>query len=410
MKRTCPVIALALAGMSVVAGAQAPAEWPQWRGVNRDGVIGTFTAPRAWPEQLTRRWTVEVGTGYATPLVAGNRIYQFARIGEREVMQALDADTGKVVWQAGYPVAFEMNSAAVRHGPGPKSTPTLAGGQLYSVGMTGTVTAFDAVTGKQLWQTPGTALQPMYTTHALSPLVDRGLVIVHLGGHNKGALTALDVNTGQARWSWAGDGPGYGSPILAEFGGTRQIVANTEGKLVAVDAATGALLWEVPFASSNFTNSLTPIVTGDLVILANNARPTTAFRIARQGPRWTASVAWENPEAQIGRLSNAVLAGTVLFGLTNRNAGQYFALDVTSGKTLWTSAPRQANNVAIARAGDLFFSLEEDGELVIFRRSGAAFEVVRRYQLADSETWAAPAIVGNRIFVKDVSSLTLFTW
>jgi outer membrane protein assembly factor BamB len=276
--------------------------------------------------------------------------------------------------------------------------------------MTGTVTAFDAASGKQLWQKPGTMLQPMYTTHALSPLVDRGLVFVHLGGHNKGALTALDANTGEQRWSWPGDGPGYGSPVIAEIGGTRQLVINTEGKLVSVDPASGTLLWEVPFASSNFTNSLTPIVTGQQVILANNAKPTTAFTVTRKGTQWAATVAWENPDAQIGRLSNAVLAGNVLFGLTNRNAGQYFAVDTATGKTLWTSEPRQANNVSIARAGDLFLSLEEDGELVIFRRAGAAFEVVKRYQLADSETWAAPAIVGNRIFVKDVSTLALFNW
>jgi outer membrane protein assembly factor BamB len=250
----------------------------------------------------------------------------------------------------------------------------------------------------------------MYTTHAFSPLVDRGLVIFHLGGHNKGALTAFDAVSGTTRWSWTGDGPGYGSPVVAELAGTRQIVANTEAKLVSVDAASGALLWEVPFPSTNFTNSLTPIVAGDLVILANNAKPTTAYRIARDGGRWTATVAWENMEAQIGRLSNAVVAGDVLFGLTNRNAGQYFAIDLKTGGSVWTSEPRQATNVSLVRAGDLLFSLEEDGELVIFRRAGNAFDVVKRYQLADSETWAAPSIAGNRIFVKDVSGLALFSW
>jgi outer membrane protein assembly factor BamB len=393
-----------------MARAQGPAaEWPQWRGPNRDGIVSSFAAPAAWPEQLTRRWKMEVGTGYATPLIAGNRLYLFSRQGENEVMQALDAATGKVLWRTAYPVTFEMNSAARPHGPGPKSTPVLSGGRLFSIGMTGVVTAFDAASGKQLWQKPASTPAPMYTTHAFSPLVDRGLVIFHVGGHDKGALTAYDVNTGTVRWTWNGDGPGYGSPIVADLGGTRQVVANTQGKLVGVDAATGALLWEQPFASSNFTNSLTPIVVGQTVIIANNIKPTTAFRVAREGGRWATSIVWENDEVPIGRLSNAVAGDGAIFGLSSRNAGQYFAVDAATGKTIWKSEPRQASNAAISRAGNLVFSLEEDGELVIFRRAGAAFQEVKRYRVADSETWAQPAMVGNRIFVKDVSTLALWT-
>jgi outer membrane protein assembly factor BamB len=411
MKSACVVLlAVLLVSASAATLAQAPtAEWPQWRGPNRDGVLRAFTPPAAWPDQLTRRWRVDVGTGYATPLVAGNRIYLFSRRNGNESMQALDADSGKVLWQNGYPVTFTMNSAAARHQEGPKSTPVLSNGRLYSIGMTGIVTAWDAASGKQLWQKPGSTVVPMYTTHAFSPIVERGLVIFHLGGHDDGALTAFDVNTGAVRWTWKGDGPGYGSPVVADFAGTRQIVTQTQEKLVGIDAASGALLWEQPFASSNFTNSLTPVVVGQTVIIANNAKPTTAYAVTRENNRWVARVAWENMEAQIGRLSNAVVAGNTLFGLTSRNAGQYFAVDTSNGKTLWTSEPRQAGNAAIATAGDVVLSLEEDGELVIFRRAGAAFQPVKRYQIADSETWAQPAIVGNRIFVKDVSTLALWT-
>src|SRR5205823_8992534 len=143
-------------------------------------------------------------------------------------MTALDAESGRVLWQTGYPAMFTMQSAAVRHGMGPKSTPAFSNGRLFSIGMTGIVTAFDAATGKQVWQKPGSANVPMYTSHAFSPLVDRGLVIFHVGGHEGGALTAFDVNTGEVKWSWPGDGPGYGSPVIAELGGTRQLVTNTQ--------------------------------------------------------------------------------------------------------------------------------------------------------------------------------------
>jgi outer membrane protein assembly factor BamB len=409
--RRAVIVIIAIAGLMASIEAQRPAtDYTQWRGPNRDGVVPGFTEPRTWPEQLTRRWTAEVGLGYATPLVVGNRIYMFARQGENEVMSALDADTGKVLWQTGYPVSFTMHSSAARHERGPKSTPVFSNGRVYAIGMTGVVTAFDAATGKQLWQKPGSDVVPMYTSHAFSPLVEGGLVIFHVGGHNQGALTAFDMNTGDVKWSWNGDGPGYGSPILADFGGVRQVVTVTQGKVVGVDAATGALLWERPFVSPNFTNSITPVRYGDTIIIWGtvNTAPITALRIARQSNRWTVETAWENPDVP-GRLSNAVLDGDVMFGLSSRNMGQYYALDAKSGKTLWTSGGRQAANIALARAGNVLFSLEDDGELVILRASRTGFEPLRRYKVAEAETWAQPAISGNRIFVKDVSTLALWT-
>jgi outer membrane protein assembly factor BamB len=331
----------------------------------------------------------------------------FSRQGQNEVMSALDAASGKVLWQTGYPAPFEMSKAAARHGPGPKSTPVFANGRLYSIGMTGVVTAFDAATGKQLWQKPGSELVPMYTTHAFSPVVDRGVVIFHVGGHDKGALTAFDVNTGDVKWTWNGDGPGYGSPIVVDLGGTRQVITITQAKLVGLDAATGALLWERPFVSNNFTNSATPALYGQTLVMSNGG-PVVAVNVARRNNQWVVEDAWENAD-QPFRLSNVVVVGDTIFGLSQRNMGQYFAIDAKTGKTLWTSEPRQAGNASIVKAGDVLFSLEEDGELVVARNSRTGFEPIRRYKVADSETWAQPTISGNRVLVKDVSSLTLWT-
>jgi len=391
-----------------VYAQQPSSDWTQWRGPSRDGVAPAPSDPQAWPTQLNQKWKVEVGLGYATPLVVGNRIYQFARKGEREVMMGIDAESGKTLWETGYEAKFTMMSATVQHGPGPKATPVFSNGRLYSIGMTGIVTAYDAASGKQLWQKPGSALMPMFTTHSFSPIIDRGLVIFHLGGHDEGAITAFDVNSGDVRWSWRGDGPGYGSPVLAEFGGTRQIIAITQSKLVGVDAASGALLWERPFVSPNFTNSNTPVVAGDLLIVSSNGPPTSAYRVNKKGTQWLVETAWENPDVPM-RLSDAVLAGDVLFGISTRNSGQYFAVDVKTGKTLWTSEGRQAAHAAIARSGDLFFSMEEDGELVVARNSRTAFEPLRRYKLSDAATWAQPSYSGNRVFVKDLSTLSLWT-
>jgi outer membrane protein assembly factor BamB len=403
------VFALILATVPVAIQAQRPAaDWPQYRGVARDGAAQNFAVPQVWPETLVQRWKAEVGIGYATPLVVDDRVYVFSRRGDNEAMTALDAQTGKELWQTGYPVDFTMHSAAVRHGKGPKSTPAYANGTLFAIGMTGVVTAFDAKTGEQLWQKPGSTPVPLYTSHAFSPIVDRGLVIFHVGGHDKGALTAFDAATGAVKWSWGGDGPGYGSPIIAELGGVRQVVTITQAKVVGVDAANGTLLWERPFVSAATTNSSTPLLHGQTVIVSGNGGPTVAFTVAKNGSQWTTTNVWENPDIPL-RLTNAVIVGDLMFGLTNRNAGQYFGVDAKTGKTLWVSPGRQAGNAAIERAGDFFVSLEDDGDLVVVRSGQTAFEQVRKYKVADGETWAEAALSGNRIFVKDLNAVTLWT-
>jgi outer membrane protein assembly factor BamB len=406
-----PVVLIAFALLVVQLSAQRPsADWTQWRGPNRDGVAAAAPSDAAaWPAQLTQKWKLEVGLGYATPLIVGNRIYQFARKGDREVMMAIDADSGKVLWETGHSAVFTPMSAAAPHGAGPKSTPVFFNGRLYSIGMTGIVTAHDAASGKQLWQKPGSSVVPMYTTHSFSPIINGQNVIFHLGGHDEGAITAFDLNTGDVRWTWRGDGPGYGSPVVAEFGGTRQIVTITQGKLVGIDVSNGALLWERAFVSPNFTNSTTPIVAGDLLVVSSgNGPPTSAYRVSKKGTQWVVDTAWENPEVPM-RLSDAVVAGDVLFGISTRNAGQYFGVDVKTGKTLWTSEGRQAAHAAIARSGDLLFSMEEDGELIVARNSRTALEPLHRYKLSEAATWAQPSYSGNRVFVKDVSTLAMWT-
>ena len=117
---------------------------------------------------------------------------------------------------------------------------------------------------------------------AQSALVDRGLVILHVGGHNQGALTAFDAATGAVKWAWDGDGPGYGSPILAEFGGTRQVIVFSQENLVGVDAANGQLLWRVPFVARSITNSITPLVYGQTVIVSGQGKPLTAYTISKR--------------------------------------------------------------------------------------------------------------------------------
>ena len=406
--RTFFAISCAIGLTAIAAGQSQNRDWPQWRGPNRDGTLRTFAEPRSWPERLTQRWKIDVGTGYATPIVVGNRVFAFSRQQDNEVMRAVEADSGKIIWETSYPAPFKMNPATARHGPGPKSTPTYADGRLFTLGISGIVTAFDAATGKQLWQKPAPPVEPLFHT-AQSALVDRGVVILHVGGHNQGALTAFDPSTGAVKWSWTGDGPAYGSPVIADIGGTHQAITFSQNSLVGVDAASGQLLWSVPFQARSITNSITPLVyDGRTVIVSGQGKPLTAYTIAKREDKWSAEMAWENPQLSLS-FSNAVLVGDAVFSMSAMNSGQFFWADARTGKTLWTSSPRQAGNAAIVHAGNLLFVLKDDAELMVARANPGSFEPIRTYTVADSATWPAPSISGNRIFVKDLSTVALWT-
>ena len=397
-----------LAGLTAPARVAAGQDWPQWRGPNRDGAVTSFSEPTSWPEGLTEQWTVDVGLGYATPLLVGDRIYTYTRQDEDEVMMALNARSGEIIWRTSYPASYDMNPATSRHRAGPKSTPTFADGRLFTLGMSGIVTAFDAETGRQLWQKPAPPVEPLYHT-AMSPVVEGDLMIVHVGGHDDGALTAFDVATGDIRWSWDGDGPAYGSPVVFELEGTRQVVTFTEGNLIGVSVATGELLWHRPYTTPSNTTAQTPILYRNTVIEAGRGNGITAFRVVRRADRWTTENVWHTDDVSL-HLTNGIAIDGVLFGLSHLNSGQYFGLDLDTGQVLWTSDPRQAENAAIVRAGDTIFSLENDAELVVVRHSRTGFEPFERYEVADSQTWAQPTLSRNRVFVKDVTSLTLWTF
>jgi outer membrane protein assembly factor BamB len=400
------VVALLAAAAAMPAGQGSGQDWPQFRGPGRDGVAPSFEAPKTWPDTLTPAWRVAVGEGHATPILAGDRLYAFARQGASEVMHALDAATGKTVWRSEYPASVSVAPGAEAHGPGPKATPAFANGRVYTHGMGGILTAFDAATGRRLWQKTGGPVMPLFGT-AASPLVDRGMVIVHVGGHDAGALTAFDAESGAIRWSWNGDGPSYASPIVAEIDGVRQIITLSQDNVIGVSAADGRVLWRRPYSTEYTQNIITPVVVGSTVIVAGYQKPTSAFRIARAGSQWTTRDLWENPGVSL-YMANSVLVGNQLFGFSQRSSGQYFVLDVGTGKTIWTGPPRQAENASIVRAGDLLLSLEDDAELVVGRLTGSGFAETKRYTVANSPTWAAPVVSGRRLIVKDASSVALF--
>jgi outer membrane protein assembly factor BamB len=402
MRTICAAL-VAITCLRTVSTAQTSSlDYPQWRGQNRDGAASGFMAPSTWPERLTRRWKVEIGEGYATPLVVGNVVYCFTRRDGSEIASAIDAATGKTIWQSGYPAAFTPSNPAARHGAGPKATPAFENGTLFTLGVSGIVAAFDGSTGRVLWRTPPPAEAPFFSA-AASPVVENGLVITHPGNYEP--LTAFDARTGDVKWT-AGDGGFFAAPLMASLGGVRQAITVTQSNVIGVAVGDGTVLWRFPWRGG--MGGTMPVLHEETVIVSGLDLGVSAFRPTRIGDRWNIETLWETKEVSM-YLSNPVVVGDTLFGFSHRASGQLFALDARSGKILWLGPPRQAGNAAVVKAGSLVFFLDDDAELIVTSAESTAFEPLKRYVVADSATWAQPTVSGNRVFVKDVSSLALWT-
>ena len=170
---------------------------PQWRGPNRDGVIPSYIGPQTWPNQLKQKWQINVGLGYSSPLLVDKNIFTFTRQGEQEVVSCLDLDTGRVLWRGAYAAPYTVNPVARAHGKGPKSTPAFSTGRLFTLGIGGILSSWDAKSGKLLWHREFSAdfrtTSPDFGT-ATSPIVEGKLVIAFVGGNDSGALMALMLN------------------------------------------------------------------------------------------------------------------------------------------------------------------------------------------------------------------------
>ena len=419
-------------------------DWPQWRGPNRDAKVTGFTAPETWPQELAQRWKVQVGDGVSTPALVGDRLYVFARQEDSEVTRCLDANTGREVWQDQYET--EAASGPARSFPGPRSSPTVADGKVITYGVRGVLSCLDAETGKVIWRKSDYAASlPRFYTSS-SPIVVDGLCIAQLGGEETGAIVAYDLATGDQTWKWAGDGTAYASPVLLTMDGTSIVIAETDDNIVGLEVVTGEVVWETPYAvTGRGYNAATPIVVGQKIIYTGSNRGAIAAQFSKQGDSLTAQELWNNQDNSV-QYNTPVLKDGFLYGLSNRNV--LFCIDTATGKTLWTDTvlagdasqggdrrqqaeARESRSQqpdtggrrrgrrrggggrggygSIVDAGSVLFALTPAGQLIVFEPSDTEFKQVASYKVAEGGTYAYPIVAGNRVFVKDTDSVTLWS-
>ena len=395
--------------MSAVAAETQP--WPGWRGPSRDAKVEQFTPPAVWPEKLETVWKVEVGAGYSTPLLMGDRIYQHARINGEEVLWCLERKTGKPVWRQATAVEFEAGRGGERHGLGPKSTPVIADGRVFTLSITGLLAGWAAEDGKPLWRRDFRErfdVSHPYWGTATSPVVEGGRLYVHTGSCEKGALFCIDPKTGKDLWVRDEDANCYSSPIIETIDGVRQLVEFNHAGLCGIDLETGSLLWKHPFPHhGNNQNTPTPARDGDMFVVGGENRGIFGVRPQRMAGQWSVESVWRHRDVSLDMTSPVVNDGLV-YGFSHLKQGRIFCLEAETGKVLWEGEPRAGENAQFLSVPGHVLALIDDGSLHVLRANRKACEIVRTYQVAEDHTWGAPALVDGGLFIKERHHLTLW--
>lgn len=389
------------------------ADWPQWRGPNRDCRVDSTPA---WPEvligkSLKRSRMEKLGPSYSGPIIAGDFVFVTETVDAKtEVVRAFDRKSGNQVWRAEWPGALSVPFFAKSNGDWIRATPCFDGKRLYVAGIRDVLVCLDAQTGKVLWRVDfvKTLKSPLPSFGFVSsPLVEDDAIFVQAGA----GVACLEKHTGKIRWHTLKDGGGmfgsaFASPVIATIHGIKQLVVQTRSKLSGVDLKTGKPLWSVDVPAFRGMNILTPMVIGNRIFTSSYGGGSFLFEIRRSDASvWSVAKVWTSKVQ--GYMSSPVVVGDFLY-LHLRNQ-RFTCLSLKSGEIKWTTTP-YGKYWSMAVQKDRILALDERGELLLIHANPEKFDLIGRLKVSENPTWAHIAITGNEIYVRDLKGLTRFDW
>ncbi len=406
MKR--PKIAIVLIALTALVALQAPAaDWPQFRGANRDGISGETGLLASWPPGGPRLvWKISgLGPGYSQPSVVGGRLYTQGQRGDKQYVFAFDAATGKKLWEAPAGPDFHHKQAL----DGPRGTPTIDSGRVFTLSAEGTLQSTDAATGRVQWSQN---LIKQYGGEdpdwgfSESPLVEGNLLIAMPGGPGA-AVIALDKTTGNLKWktgSEAGSGQqkskigseaaGCASAIAVDSGGSRLLLALTRPELLAMRPETGEVLWRYGKIFDRFGAIVTPVFNDNRVFVAGSFDSDEAL-LRLDGPKMT-EVYSRHEGTQYFYYAVPVLVRDTLYSFAN---AFLTAKDFATGKILWKD--RSVGKGSLSYADGRLYILGEDGALALIDPSPQAYREVSRFELGTSAVARTPPVIADgKLFVR----------
>lgn len=379
------------------------ADWPQWRGINRDGISPETGLLKSWPEGGPKQiWKATgLGEGFSSFAVVKGRIYTQGQRGNQEYVMAYDAATGKKLWETPAGSAFRE-----RRGHGPRGTPTVDGTVLFALSADGTLVCLNLADGKQLWSQNIVERYKGEVPHwgiSESPLVDGDRVIVTPGGSD-GTLVALNKKNGAPLWKTKGsDAAAYSSPIVVNTGGVRQYVTLTSGGAVGVAANTGELLWRYDKVANRTANIATPLFAKDHIFVSTDYGTGCALlKVASNTGK--ASEVYFNREMK-NHYSSSVLIGDYLYGFSSQILT---AMNFLTGDVAWRD--RTVGKGSVTFADGMLYVFSERGQIALVEAAPDAYKEKGRFSIppGDFNTWTPPVIANGRLYLREQDNLYSF--
>ena len=384
--------------------AEGEANFPRFLGAKMNNHVLGAGLPQRWFDQKPKEiWRRPIGEGWSSFSVVGGFAFTMEQRGPLETTLCYELKTGKPVWVHQEKVRFEESMGD----DGPRSTPTVSNGYVFSLGATGILNCLDARTGKMIWgkdvlAAAGHAV-PQWAKSG-SPLVVDGKVVVTLGSKAEKNLAAFEVATGKLVWR-SGDYPSsYASPVVAELAGKRQIVALQQTSVDGYDVESGAILWSFPIGNPQ-SNCATPMIVGDTVITSGGyGYGTHRIKISRSGDDFEAEELWHSRKLK-AKFADLLVYQGYLYGL---NEGRMVCLDLKDGKAAWRGS--NFGHGQLLGVGDHAIIQHEDGAISVMALNSEKETVVNEFEALDHRTWNHPVLAGNLLLLRNDREAIAFEW
>jgi outer membrane protein assembly factor BamB len=380
------------------AAVSKPAEWPGFRGVNRDGIVTGVQISTDWSKSRPAEiWRRPVGPGCSSFAVLGKLLFTQEQRGESEMVTCYNLDTGEPIWIHSDPARFWDSHA----GAGPRATPTVINGRVYTMGATGILNALDARSGTAIWTRNAandTGVKVLTWGFTGSPLVFNNLVIVALSGK----LEAYDLATGKPRWSGHDGGNSYSSPHLVTIGGVPQVVLMSQAGATSTDPANGKQLWEYAWPVIDRILQPAVIADGDLLI-SRETEGISRISLSNVQGKWTAKETWTSADMKLN-FNDFIVHKGYAYGF---DGPRIACIDLSSGKIQWKGKPYRGFTLLLADQ-DLLVVLSEKGELALVEANPKRFMELAGMPALKGKTWNHPVLAGDILVVRNSSEMVAF--
>ncbi|RBP45865.1 outer membrane protein assembly factor BamB [Roseimicrobium gellanilyticum] len=384
---------------AAIDAALATAEWPGFRGADRMGHAKAAKLATDWkanPPKLL--WKKPVGAGWSSFAVAGPYAFADEQRGPHEVVACYDLATGNEVWTHQREARFDEPMG----GPGPRATPTLADGAVFTASATGVLQRLKAGTGEVVWQQDFKKLSgreplPMWG-YSASPLVVNSLVIVYAGGAGDKGVMAFDAATGEARWSVACGPESYSSPQLSKVLGEDTLLMLTNDGLLLLDPTTGKVRLNYEWKFNGY-RALQPTVVGEDVILLPTpmSEGTRAIRVSKKDDQLTAEELWTSRHLKTD-FAELIAHKGHLYGI---DGSMFSCIDLETGKRTWKDGRYGKGQAVLLETTDQILIAAEDGRVVLLQADPTAHKELTSFQALKGKTWNHPVVVGDKLLVRN---------